>query len=139
VVRALGDRGRIRELVRSSLPEISYLIALVAAALAVLAMLDLDSAAASEPGARSHSASACRGHLLRKVSGGSLSEEIVPHGAGPETENIYLCSASGARRFVFPEGPLGYAYSFLFAGLTFAGNRTAALAYAWGTGGTPEL
>ena len=79
----------------------------------------------------SQAASACPGRLLEKTAGGSLTEELIAHGAGPETEIVRLCSASGGRRYTFPEGPQGYGYSFLFTGLTFAGDQTAALAWTW--------
>jgi hypothetical protein len=83
-------------------------------------------------GPRSHAATACRGRLLEKTAGGRLTEELVFHGEGPETENIFLCSSSGGRPFAFPEGPEGYAASFLFSGLTFAGDRAATVAFSWG-------
>ncbi len=86
-----------------------------------------------------YSAKVCPGHLLEKTTGGSLTEEIVPHGEGPETEKVFLCSSSGAKRFAFPEGPLGNGYSFLFTGLTFTGDQAAALAFEWGSTRTPEL
>ena len=108
------------------------------AVLVIVCVLAGASAGASGPGPRSYSATACRGRLLDKTTGGILTEQVVFHGQGPETENIFLCSSSGGRRFAFPEGPQGYAYSFLFSGLTFAGNRAAALAFSWGFK-TPEL
>jgi len=135
----MDDRGATGRLGRTSLVVVPPVIAVAAAVLAIAGVLGGTATAASGTGPRSHSAAACRGHLLAKTTGGSLTEEIVFHGQGPETENIFLCSSSGGRRFAFPEGPLGYAYSFLFSGLTFAGSQAAALAFAWGASGTPEL
>jgi hypothetical protein len=89
--------------------------------------------------ARARAAGGCAGHLLERVSGGTLTEQIVAHGEGPETELVHLCSSSGERRFTFPEGPQGYDYSFLFAGLAFAGGETAALAWSWAFQAPPEL
>ena len=106
----------------------------IAGALALIAMAGLLAGApagSSGAGIRSQAASACPGRLLEKTAGGSLTEELIAHGAGPETEIVRLCSASGGRRYSFPEGPQGYGYSFLFAGLTFAGDQTAALAWTW--------
>jgi hypothetical protein len=103
--------------------------------IAVLASLPASALGA----ARARAASGCSGHLLEQVSGGTLTEQIVAHGQGPETELIHLCSSSGGRRFTFPEGPEGYGYSFIFAGLAFAGGETAALAWSWGFQAPPEL
>jgi hypothetical protein len=88
--------------------------------------------------AHARAASTCAGHLLERVSGGTLTEQILGHHAGPETELIHLCSSSANRQFTLPEGPEGYAYSFVFAGLAFAGGETAALAWSWGLQ-APEL
>ena len=41
-----------------------------------------------------------------------ITEELIFHGAGPETEVVRLCSAVGGRRYKFPEGPEGYGHSF---------------------------
>jgi hypothetical protein len=90
-------------------------------------------------GVRASGSAGCRGRLLERTSGGSLTEELIFHGAGPETEVVRLCSAVGGRRYKFPEGPEGYGHSFFFTGLTFAGGRMAALAWAWGSGEAPKL
>jgi len=90
-------------------------------------------------GSRERGPAGCRGRLLEKASGGSLTEELIFHGAGPETEVVRLCSATGGRRYKFPEGPEGYGYSFFFTGLTFAAGRMAALAWAWGSSEAPKL
>jgi hypothetical protein len=109
----------------------------------VLALLVAITALASWPAsvraAGARTADACAGHLLGQVSGGKLTEQIVGHDAGPETELVHLCSSSGDRRFTFPEGPEGYGYSFIFAGLAFAGGETAALAWSWAFQAPPEL
>jgi hypothetical protein len=110
----------------------------------VLALLVATAAVASSPAsavgaAHAHAAGGCAGHLLERVSGGTLTEQIVAHGAGPETELVHLCSSSGGRQFTFPEGPEGYGDSFLFAGLAFAGGETAAVAWSWAFQAPPEL
>ena len=104
----------------------------------LVAIAALESVPASAVGA-AQATGGCAGHLLEQVSGGTLTEQIVAHGQGPETELIHLCSSSGDRRFTFPEGPQGYAYSFIFAGLAFAGGETAALAWSWAFQAPPEL
>lgn len=104
----------------------------------VLALLVAIAALASLPASAAGAARGCAGHLLEQVSGGTLTEQIVGHDEGPETELMHLCSSTSNRRFTFPEGPEGDAYSFLYAGLAFAGGETAALAWAW-VGHTPQL
>ncbi len=110
----------------------AHILALLAV-LAALACVPVSAVAA-----HARAAGGCAGHLLEQVSGGTLTEQIIGHDAGPETELIHLCSSTGDRRFTFPEGPEGYAYSFNYAGLAFAGGETSALAWAWG-GEAPKL
>jgi hypothetical protein len=105
---------------------------------AVAALGSAPAGAASTTHARA-TGGGCAGHLLERVSGGMLTEQIIAHGEGPETELVHLCSASGARRFTFPEGPQGDGYSFLYSGLAFAGGETAALAWSWAFQAPPEL
>jgi hypothetical protein len=111
-------------------------IRILVALVAILVLVSLPASAAATPRARA--AGACPGNVLDRVSGGELSEQIVGHDEGPETELMHLCSSTSNRSYTFPEGPEGDSYSFFYAGLAFAGSETAALAWAW-VGHTPQL
>jgi hypothetical protein len=113
--------------------------AVLVALAASTATVAVGPAGSSEAAIPARMTAACPGRLLEKTSGGSLTEELIHHGAGPETEVVRLCSAVGGHRYTFPEGPEGYGYSFLFTGLTFSAGRVASLAWAWGSGEAPEL
>jgi len=117
---------------------LSRAIAASVALAASTALIAVGSGASYGDDMRASGTAGCRGRLLEKTSGGSLTEELLFHGAGPETEVVRLCSAAG-RRYRFPEGPEGYGYSFFFTGLTFAGGRMAAVAWAWGSSESPKL
>ena len=121
----------------NSVYDVSARIGALALSAVIAALAALPVGAADAANARA--ASGCAGHLLERVTGGMLTEQIVAHDQGPETELIHLCSSFGDRRFTFPEGPEGYGYSFIFAGLEFAGGETAALAWSWGFQAPPEL
>jgi hypothetical protein len=67
-------------------------IRILVALVAILVLVSLPASAAATPRARA--AGACPGNVLDRVSGGELSEQIVGHDEGPETELMHLCSST---------------------------------------------